>query len=295
MTWAGCGPDRSGAAKDKDRLQLDYVTLNPAWDGHHLPYATDAVVVGPSVDHDVHTPRHGRHHESRPRCSPPPVREREGAAPDSSGGSWLDRLGQRSTRRRAVRLPAACVLSPRMTRHRCAARGWSGASGERAILGDQGDARGRPCEDRAHQGCRPGIQPGQAASTRSRTRAPDGATSSIRRSVASGWGTRPVDVYCSRWPEAGTFAMPTETTCRRLVQQTLIAIEHCAGAQEWGSRSNPVNGSRIVTFEASPSVCAAAEIVWIRSSVRFPKICSVLSGSRYSAYTVAKCSLPTFM
>ena len=41
-------------------------------------------------------------------------------------------------------------------------------------------------------------------------------------------------------------------------------------AHECGSRSNPVNGSRIVTLEPSPSVCAAAEIVWIMSSVRLP-------------------------
>ena len=45
----------------------------------------------------------------RPTC------DREGAAPGSSGGSWLDRLRQRSTRRRTVRLPAARVLSPTRT------------------------------------------------------------------------------------------------------------------------------------------------------------------------------------
>jgi hypothetical protein len=42
------------------------------------------------------------------------------------------------------------------------------------------------------------------------------------------------------------------------------------GIHERGRRSKPANGSRMVTLEVSPSVCAAAEIVWIRSSVRFP-------------------------
>ena len=74
-------------------------------------------------------------------------------------------------------------------------------------------------------------------------------------------------------PEAGRFVMPTETTCRHWCADTLRMSAQCLGlfdAHECGSRSNPVNGSRIVTLEPSPSVCAAAEIVWIRSSVRFP-------------------------
>jgi hypothetical protein len=58
----------------------------------------------------VHSPaRTGRGTNRRPTC------DRESAAPGSSGGSSLDRRRQRSTRRRPVRLPAARVLSPRLT------------------------------------------------------------------------------------------------------------------------------------------------------------------------------------
>ena len=42
------------------------------------------------------------------------------------------------------------------------------------------------------------------------------------------------------------------------------------GAHDGGSRSNPANGSRIVTLESFPLVCAAADMARIRSSVREP-------------------------
>ena len=42
------------------------------------------------------------------------------------------------------------------------------------------------------------------------------------------------------------------------------------GPHDWGRRSNPAKGSRIVTLPSSPSVFAAAEIASIRSPVRVP-------------------------
>ena len=74
-------------------------------------------------------------------------------------------------------------------------------------------------------------------------------------------------------PEAGRFVMPTETTCRHWCSRHSAhgcTVPGPIDSHVCGSRSNPVNGSRIVTFEPSPSVCAAAEIVWISSSVRLP-------------------------